>query len=80
MNANEAASIVAPCSEPTMLFYDDPQYWRERADEARAMAKFARNPEVMAAMLRIAVEYDHIIHLTERRLAEHPSSKVSRLC
>ena len=55
-----------------MLFYNDPQYWRERADEARAMTKFVLDPDVVAAMLRIAIEYDRIIHLTEQRLVEHP--------
>ena len=55
-----------------MLFYNDPQYWRERADEARAMTKFVLDPDVIAAMLRIAIEYDRIIHLTEQRLVEPP--------
>jgi len=71
LKANEAASIV-PCGATTMLFYNDPQYWRERADEARAMTKFVLDPDVVAAMLRIAIEYDRIIHLTEQRLVEHP--------
>ena len=33
-------------------------HWRERAENARAVAQQMRNPETKAAMLRIADEYD----------------------
>jgi len=41
--------------------FNDPQYWRERADEARAMASYANDSEVISSMLRVAAEYDKIV-------------------
>jgi hypothetical protein len=52
--------------------YQDPEHWRERADEARATASYAHDPEVRATMLRIAGEYDRLARLTERLLVEVP--------
>jgi hypothetical protein len=56
-------------------FYDDPQYWRERGDEARTTARFLSDMRANDAMLRVAVEYDQIAHLTEQRLAQQTGSK-----
>jgi len=41
--------------------FNDPQYWRERADEARAMANHVSDREVISAMLRVAAEYDKVV-------------------
>lgn len=51
-----------------MRTYDDPRYWRERADEARTTASHVCNCDIRAAMVRIAVEYDQIASLIERPL------------
>jgi hypothetical protein len=45
--------------------YEDPEHWRERADEARATASYVRDPEVKAAMHRIADEYDQLARLAD---------------
>jgi hypothetical protein len=44
--------------------YDDPERWRERAEEARATAAYAPDPVIKAAMLRIAEEYDRLVDRT----------------
>jgi hypothetical protein len=49
-----------------MGIYDDPEHWRDRAEEARATAGHARDPEVKATMLRAALEYERL----ERQFAE----------
>jgi len=50
--------------------YDDPQYWRERADEARTTARLVSHPDMNAAMLRVAVEYDRMAHAAEQSLVQ----------
>jgi hypothetical protein len=47
--------------------YDDPEHWKERAEEARATAGYIRNPEAKSTMLRIADEYDMLPRLVEER-------------
>jgi hypothetical protein len=49
-----------------MGIYDDPEHWHDRAEEARATAGHARDPEVKATMLSIALEYERL----ERRCAK----------
>jgi hypothetical protein len=44
-------------------YINDPKYWRERADEARSIAKLLDDPEAEQQMLAIATSYD--------RLADH---------
>lgn len=39
---------------------DDPDYWRDRAGEARAMADIMRNPDSKRTMLDIAKGYDQL--------------------
>jgi len=53
--------------------YNNPQYWRERADEARATASLLCNWDIRAAMIRIAVEYDQIASVVEQPLVRRPS-------
>jgi hypothetical protein len=50
--------------------YDDPQYWRERADEARTTARLVSHRDMNAAMLRVAVEYDRMAHAAEQSLVQ----------
>ena len=53
-----------------MQVYENPEHWRERAEEARATAKFAQDPQIEAAMLRVADEYERLAQLIETRLAK----------
>jgi hypothetical protein len=46
---------------PALL--DDPEHWRSRAEEVRAVAEQLSDAEAKRTMLRIATDYD--------RLAEH---------
>ena len=47
---------------------DDPEYWRIRAEEARAMAEHMSLLESKETMLAIAADYDHLAGIAERRL------------
>jgi hypothetical protein len=46
---------------------DDPQHWRRRAAEARAMADHIVDPEAKRAMLDIATSYERIAARAEQR-------------
>jgi hypothetical protein len=37
---------------------NDPEHWRQQADEARAIARQLPNPESKAVMMRIGADYD----------------------
>jgi hypothetical protein len=49
---------------------DDPQYWRDRAEEARVNASRMKDPETRQMMLRIAEGHERQAALLERRRAE----------
>jgi hypothetical protein len=38
--------------------FNDPEHWRQQADEARAIARQLPKPESKAVMMRIAADYD----------------------
>jgi hypothetical protein len=38
--------------------FNDPEHWRQQADEARAIARQLPNPESKAVMMRIGADYD----------------------
>jgi hypothetical protein len=46
---------------------NDPLHWRNRAEEARAMATEIRDPQARATMLRIAEGYDDMATRAEAR-------------
>jgi hypothetical protein len=56
-------------SKEKVRLFDDPQHWRERADEARTTAALIRDAETKATMLRIANDYERLARRTEERLA-----------
>jgi hypothetical protein len=41
-------------------YINDPKYWRERAEEARSIAKLLDDPEAKRQMLAIAASYDRL--------------------
>jgi len=49
---------------------DDPEHWRERAEEARTLADQLSDPESKRTMLRIANDYE--------RMAEHAKVRAIR--
>jgi hypothetical protein len=49
--------------------WDTPNYWRVRAEEARALAEDIHNSEAKAGMLAVATSYEAIAFRHERTLA-----------
>jgi hypothetical protein len=52
------------------LVYNDPEHWRERADEARELARRMTDPVGRVAMLEIAGKYDGLARRAIERLAQ----------
>jgi hypothetical protein len=48
---------------------DEPEHWRGKADEARAMANHMHDPEAKRTMLDIAEGYDKLATRAARRTA-----------
>jgi hypothetical protein len=48
-------------------FRDDPQTWRDRAEEARSIAELMRDGKAKESMLRIAGDYDELARLAQQR-------------
>jgi hypothetical protein len=46
---------------------DDPEHWRDKADEARAKADEMGDPEAQEIMRRVADEYDRLAKEVERQ-------------
>ena len=48
-------------------YINDPKYWRERAEEARSIAKLLNDPEAKRQLLAIAARYDRLAdHIKQR--------------
>jgi hypothetical protein len=54
------------------LLYNDPEHWRERAAEARALAERMTEPDGKKAMTEIAEKYDRLAARAIQRLAQRP--------
>jgi hypothetical protein len=48
-------------------FINDPEHWRQRADEARSVAEQMNEPQSKEAMLRIAKDYERLAERAEQR-------------
>jgi hypothetical protein len=61
---------------------DDPEHWRQRAEESRLIAEQLDDPVARAAMLRIAEDYERIAEqarvgaLDRRRSGPRPESRL----
>ena len=51
--------------------FDDPQYWRDRAEQVRALADQVSNQKARDAILRIAAEYELLADRAQERLSGH---------
>jgi DNA-binding ferritin-like protein len=49
---------------------DDPQYWRDRAEEARTRADKMKDPETKHIMLRIAEGHERQAQLLEKKAGD----------
>ena len=50
---------------------NDPAYWRQRAEETRALADQLDDPVAKQTMLEIALAYEQVAALAEARLLAH---------
>jgi hypothetical protein len=48
-------------------FRNDPDHWRERAAQMRALAAHAEDLDAMAMMFKLADEYDKLADRAEKR-------------
>jgi hypothetical protein len=53
-----------------MHVYEDPEHWRDRADEIRVTAGYVSDPEAKKILFGIAEEYDKLVRLAEERQAK----------
>jgi hypothetical protein len=60
---------------PVPLLYNDPEHWRERAMEARALAEKMTDVLGKNAMMEIAEKYERLAARAFERLAQRPESK-----
>jgi hypothetical protein len=56
------------------VFLNDPQHWRDRADQMRALASESSDPESRTIMLRVANDYELLARRAERRAQGLPQA------
>jgi hypothetical protein len=66
--ANGAAHTVA--GDVKVLSHSDPEHWRKRAGDARALAGLMSDPVSKEAMMEIAGSYDRLAGRAVERLAQ----------
>jgi hypothetical protein len=49
------------------ILIDDPEHWRQRAKESRALADQLDDPTAKQTLLEIAQSYERLAELAERR-------------
>jgi hypothetical protein len=55
---------------PTLHSINDPEHWRKRAEEARAVADDITDPDSRRMMLGIADDYEKLAKRAEQRLRD----------
>jgi predicted Rossmann-fold nucleotide-binding protein len=53
---------------------NDPKHWRERAEQARALADGLMEPEAKRRMLKLVEDYEEPARRAEKRLRENQKS------
>jgi hypothetical protein len=61
---------------PSHIF-DDPKHWRQRAEQARALAEQMSDPASREMMLGIAKDYERLAERAEQRAQEERKKKES---
>ena len=56
-------------------FINDPEHWRQRAEEMRTLADGISDEEARATMLKIAEDYERLAKRAEQRARGLPQSK-----
>lgn len=57
------------------VFLNDPQHWRDRADQMRSLASETSDPESRTIMLRVANDYELLALRAERRAKSSTQSQ-----
>ena len=74
IHAPVALVVKRPVDVMSHPYINDPKYWRERAEEARSIAKLLNDQEAKRQLLAIAARYDrladHIKPLSNNRSAK----------
>jgi hypothetical protein len=55
---------------PTTPYFKDPEYWRQRAEEARVLAELTMDETAKKTMLRVAEDCDIAVRAVMRSLEE----------
>jgi hypothetical protein len=55
-----------------LSFINDPKHWRQRAEEALAMADKMNDLQAKAVMIRISYDYELLAKRAEGRELRHP--------
>ena len=58
---------------PDRRLVDDPEFWRSRAEEVRAIANDMKEVDAKAIMERIANDYERLAKHAEKRRMSGPS-------
>jgi hypothetical protein len=58
----KALGLLVPAS-----FINDPEHWRQRAEEARRLAEQINDSAAKETMLRVAADYDRLATRAEER-------------
>ena len=60
-------ALLPTVASPSLGRVNDPERWRDCAEEARAVAEQMLDPEAFATMLEVAEHFDELAQRAERR-------------
>jgi hypothetical protein len=67
-NVDDRLAVLSGAAVP--MLYNDPEHWRKRAEDARALARLMSDPIGKEAMMEIADKYDRLAARAVERLAQ----------